>query len=247
MKNVAMIMTDHVGYPNRAALIKHVVGTVGVPFYRVSPADKPQEGALTIDVPAKWLPTTDTPLAEKHWWRNHLHYLQAVRMHDIKADYYWCFEGDVAGSPVAWLRLLELTDELPHDGLWTRLYTREQQQAWFAQPSSPSWAQWYCLGAIFRVSARALDWWEESAEETRETFTEVAAPSVIARRGGTIGKINQPGKPSLYHCGTMMFNPRHASRHPPYANPSMLRHPCKYDDPIFDWTALPTREDCIHA
>ncbi|MCF7674604.1 MAG: hypothetical protein K9N23_12955 [Akkermansiaceae bacterium] len=116
-------------------------------------------------------------------------------------------------------------EHMPHDGLWTRLSHRSERPGigWFSDATTPPWGDWYCLGALFRVSARAIDWWEASAIETREVFTEIAAPSVIARAGGTINRINRPHHPPLYHCGTMKFNPGHATRTPPVHHPRMFR------------------------
>ena len=240
--NVAAIMTDAAGYPNRAAIVGRTLSASGIQFFRVSPADRQQPGALTVDLPDGWLPSNDSPLNLKHWYRCHLHYLAAVRRHGIKADFYWCFEGDVSASPATWLRLMDTTADMPHDGLWTRLSHASERPGigWFSHPTTPPWGEWYCLGALFRVSARALDWWEESAAESREVFTEIAAPSVIARAGGTISRINRPHHESLYHCGTMKFNPGHATRTPPVHHPRMFHHPCKFDDrltagPVAAW------------
>ena len=194
-------MTDAAGYPNRAGILARALSAIGVPFLRVSPVDQPQVGALPIDLPAEWLPAGDQPVHRKHWYRNHLHCLAAVRKYGIKADHVWCAEADVSASPATWLRLLETTADMPHDGLWTRLDHRAERPGigWFSHPTTPPWADWYCLGALFRVSARALDWWESSATETREVFTEIAAPSVIARAGGMIARINRLHHPPLYH------------------------------------------------
>ena len=230
--NVAVIMTDAAGYPNRAAILDRTMQAAGIPFFRVSPVDRPQPGALPVDLPSEWLPTDERPLHQKHWYRNHLHCLAAVRRYGIQADHVWCAEADVSASPATWLRLLETTADMPHDGLWTRLAYRSDSpgNGWFSHATTPPWADWYCLGALFRVSARALDWWEASAIETREVFTEIAAPSIIAREGGTISRINRPHHPSLYHCGTMKFNPGHETRTPPINHPRMFRHPCKFDE-----------------
>jgi hypothetical protein len=228
----AVIMTDAAGYPNRAEILSRTMNAAGIPFLRVSPVEQPQLGASPIDLPPEWLPAAeDRPDHWKHWYRNHLHCLAAVRRYGIQADHVWCAEGDVSASPATWLRLLETTADMPHDGLWTRLYHRSDglDNGWFGHPTTPEWADWYCLGALFRVSARALDWWEQAAAETREVFTEIAAPSIIAREGGTIGRINRPDHPPLYHCGTMKFNP---SRTPPIHHPQMFCHPCKFDDPL---------------
>lgn len=229
----ALIMTDAAGFPVRSDILARTMQAAGVHFRRVSPADKRQPGAFPVDLPAEWLPADDRPLDRKHWARNHLHYLAAIRTYGIRADYYWCVEGDVSASPATWLRLLETTADMPHDGLWTRLSHRAENPGigWFHKPETPDWADWYCLGALFRVSARALDWWEASAAENREVFTEIAAPSEIARAGGTIGRINRPHHPSLYHCGTMKFNPGHVTASPPIFHPRMFRHPVKADDP----------------
>lgn len=230
--NVAVIMSDAAGYPNRAEILGRVMSAAGIPFFRVSPVDRPQPGALPVDLPPGWLPADERPIHLKHWYRNHLHYVAAVRRYGIRADHVWCLEADVAASPSTWLRLLETTADMPHDGLWTRLSHRSERPGigWFSDATTPPWGDWYCLGALFRVSARAIDWWEASAIETREVFTEIAAPSVIARAGGTINRINRPHHPPLYHCGTMKFNPGHATRTPPVHHPRMFRHPCKHDD-----------------
>lgn len=227
---IALLMSDAAGYPVRADILARTMAAAGVHFRRISPRDKLQPGAWPVDLPDEWLPADDRPRAEKEWGRNHLHYLAAIRTYGIKADYYWCVEGDVAASPLTWLRMLETTADMTEDGLWTRLYTSALYPSHPAFVVNPKWVSATCLGAICRVSAAGMAVWEETAVETREMFTEHAAPSVLVRAGLKIGKINRPGHPSLYHCGTMKFNPQHATVTPPIFHPRMFRHPVKVDD-----------------
>lgn len=227
--NIALLMSDAAGYPVRAGILGRTMIAAGVHFRWISPREKLQPGAFPVDVPDEWLPADDRPRHEKEWARNHLHYLAAIRTYRIKADYYWCVEGDVAASPLTWLRLLETTADMPHDGLWSRLVTSDERPSHPAFITNPKWVSATCLGAICRISAAGLGVWEETAEETRELFTEHAAPSVLARAGLRIGKINRPGHPSLYHCGTMKFNPGRSSVTPIF-HPRMFRHPVKVDD-----------------
>jgi hypothetical protein len=228
----AVIMTDSSGYPNRAEIMQRTFTAAGIPFVRASPADKPQDGTLVLALPAEWLPETRYSLADRNWFRCHLLFIEAIRASGIIADFFWCVEADVSASPATWLRLLETTEDMTHDGLWTHLRNRDNAPAdfWFNDPYTPAWADWYCLGALFRISARAVSWLEECAVETREVFTEICAPSVIAKNGGTIGPINRTTHEPLYHCGTMRFNPGR-SHVTPLPHPRRFRHPCKYDDP----------------
>lgn len=231
---ISIIMSDAAGYPNRAAHISNAAAAAGASFHRVTPVDCAAHvsGAHVIDIPETWLPSIDKPTAWKHWFRNHLHYIIAARDLCPDADFYWCVEADVAASRATWIRLLETTADMPEDGLWTRLYHRDESPAngWFTAEGCPGWANWYCLGALFRVSARALHWWEQKAEETREIFTELCAPSLIHRAGGSIAKINRPHHPSFYHVGTMRFNPKRSAIRIP-EDPTRFRHPVKSDDP----------------
>ena len=103
---IAVIMTDAAGYPRRADTLRRTLHALGIPFLRVAPADRPQPGALPVDLPVEWLPADDRPLHQKHWYRNHLHCLAAVRSYGLHADHYWCAEADVSASPGTWLRLI---------------------------------------------------------------------------------------------------------------------------------------------
>ena len=226
---VVVIMSDAAGYPNRTAVYRRTMEAAGVPFVLVSPADAAQPDSIVTSVPEKWLPASH---ARKEWYRNHLHYLMAIKTSGIEAEHYWCVEADVDASPATWLRLLETTANMEHDGLWTSLRHRVEspENAWFTDPSTPADADWYCLGALFRISRRAVDWLFEAAEESREVFTEIHVPSEIARRGGTVGKINRPHHQILYNCQTMKFTQTvNGFTYPPARGAAVFMHPVKHD------------------
>jgi hypothetical protein len=229
---VAILFSDADGFSKRAAMIKATAAVASIPFVCFSPPDKPQAHSMVIEIPASWIPAVPDP-DRRDWFRNHLGYILAIRKTGIQADHYWCCEGDVQASPATWLRLLAATSNRPEDGLWTRLAHRDDSDGnkWFTHAGTPAWADWYCLGALFRLSARAVDWLEETAEESREMFTEICVPSQIAKRGGTLGRINQPHFPALYDCGTMKFTTRkNGEVVVPLSNPNKFRHPIKVDD-----------------
>lgn len=230
---IAVIMTDSAGYPRRAEMVERAARAAGCDFIRVSPSDKPQPGSTVIEVPASWLPADGTP-AYKQWYRAYLHYVLAADRIP-PADFYWCFEADVAGTPLTWLRLLDTTADMDHDGIWTRLTNRQDPGAekisWFHREDTPDWCEWYCLLALMRVSAAGIKVWRETAEETSNLFADLAAPSLLHRAGLKIGKINRPHHDSLYNCGTMLYNPGRSTP-TPIADMKRFRHPVKYDDAV---------------
>jgi len=145
-------------------------------------------------------------------------------------EHYWLVEADVDGPSTTWARLLSQTADLPEDGLWSRIFENDTHPNHPAFAISPLWCDTYALGCLLRISAAGLRVWEETAVETREVFTELAAPSTLRRAGLTIGKINRADQPGLYHTGTLRFNPGRTATEPDVSS-TLLRHPIKRDDP----------------
>ena len=55
------------------------------------------------------------------------------------------------------------------------------------------WASHRHLGAMFRLSRRAVAWLADAGEECREAFCEIANASVVHRAGGSTGDLRQLG------------------------------------------------------
>jgi len=232
----AVIIVDHAGYPRRVANTRTALARAGVDVHAVCPHYKPHPHAQPVEIPEDWLP--EDPAIErwrKDWHRCHLHYVAGYAALGLDADFLWCIENDVATSGATWLRLLEETNDLGHDGLFARLSHRAERPGigWFSHPGTARWMNWYHHGCIYRLSRRALSWLSESAGETREAFCEVAVASVIDRAGGTLRGINtnarveRVARPrTFYNCQTLCFPPRL-----PVFDPRFFNHPCKADDP----------------
>ena len=87
-------------------------------------------------------------------------------------------------------------------------------------PGTPAWADKRHLGAMYRLSRRAMGWLAESAVECREAFCEIANASVVSRAGGSTGDLQQLGW--FYNSHTMRPAP-----HPCYPNKELFNHPLK--------------------
>lgn len=239
MVMIAAIMADYAGRPQRAAAFREAMAAAGVQAAVSAPADSPQPHAATVKIPEAWLPVNGLPLARRQWWRHHTEYLAAWQARVVgDPEYVWCVESDVLANAATWARLVQETAEDPADGLFLSLtgQTGMAVNGWLGNPATPGWMTHQCLGAVCRLSRRALRWLTDSAEETREAFGEVTLPSTIIRGGGTIGDINVAG-PEGY-CGvgqgrwfynrlTMTAPPRE-----PVLDARLLNHPYKADGPL---------------
>ena len=232
MIHQSLIYCDSAGYPLRAAKIKAVCGAAEVPFIHVSPDDLSIPGTTPLSIPENWIaavnPDNPRDLPYRKWARGHLHAVLAAK-HLPPSKFYWLIEGDVDAPSKTWDRLLAQTSDLTEDGLWPRLFLRSEEPERKGFGGAPEWCMAYGHNCLMRVSVEALDIWEDTAEETREIFTEVAAPSVLFRAGLPLGKINRPDQPSLYHTGTLRFNPGRSAVEPDRSD-TLLRHPVKRDD-----------------
>lgn len=194
----------------------------------LTPHDLPQAGAHPIAIPSKFLPSGDRPHREKCWWRNELIYVMAVKELRLDADFFWCVESDVAAAPPVWGRLAEASRKRFLDGTYINLGRRDRRNGWaewFAHPMTPTWATRCHLGAMFRLSRRAVEWLYESAEETREIFCEVANASTVHTCGGSTGDMNQLGP--FYNRQTMRPSPNKC-----FVNLDRFNHPLKTNAPL---------------
>jgi hypothetical protein len=221
-----LIFCDHIGYPNRASILRAVCKATGVQFHHISPPDSTVSGADTITINPNWLPTIDTGERHATWYRCHLPYIAAA---SPDADYVWCIEGDVSANPIVWARMIVESRTLTQDGLSARLSHRAESpnNRWFRDANTPADFDHYWLQAITRLSRRAVGWLVESAERNRNIFSEVEAPSEIVMRGGTLAKLNQKQNEPLCHPCTMKFNDGNATTP---KHPRRLLHPVKFDD-----------------
>jgi hypothetical protein len=231
MKDQSVIYMDAAGYPRRAARIKTVCEKLGIPFLHATPADVGIAGALPLSLPLSWLPqkaATAENIGFYEWFRMHLHLCVAAD-HLPKSKYVWMIEADVDGTDFAFERLFTQTLDQPEEGLWPRLFYRNEVPDHPMLEPLPEWYQVTTHNCVMRASIEAREIWIATAEETREVHTESASASVLHRAGLSIGKINHPYKPSLYHTGTLRFNPGRSAIEPCQSS-TMLRHPIKRDD-----------------
>jgi hypothetical protein len=231
MKDQSVIYMDSAGYPRRAERIGAICKKLDIPYLYATPADVAVAGATPISIPLNWLPekaATAESIGMFEWYRMHLHLCLGAE-HLPESRYVWMIEADVDGTDLAFERLFTQTLDQPEDGLWPRLYYRDQTPDHPMLKPLPEWYQVTTHNCVMRASIAARETWIATAEETREIHTESASASVLHRAGLTIGKINHPDKPSLYHTGTLRFNPNRSSVRPNESS-TMLRHPIKRDD-----------------
>jgi hypothetical protein len=231
MKDQSVIYMDAAGYPRRAARIGAICQKLGIPFLYATPADVGAPGATPWSLPLNWLPEKAAQ-AEKigfyEWWRMHMHLCVAAE-HLPKSRFVWMVEADVDGPDSAFERLFMQTLDQPEDGLWPRLFYRSEMPDHAMLRDLPEWYQVTSFNCLMRASIPAREVWMDTAEETREIHTEAASASVLHRAGLSVGRINHPDKPSLYHTGTLRFNPGRSAVEPNKSS-TLLRHPIKRDD-----------------
>jgi hypothetical protein len=231
MYKQSVIYFDSAGYPNRAKRIASICAKLGIPFLYGTPEDVGVEGATPVSIPVEFLPK-DAELSDNRgiyeWFRMHMHLSLCSKLLP-DSEFYWMIEADVDGPNQAFERLFTQTLDQSEDAIWPRLMHKKDNPNHPALAYFDSWYDVCSFNCIMRASKAAIHVWDTTAEETREIYTEVAAPSTIKRAGLSIGLINRPGKPSLYHTGTLMFNPGRSSIEPCHSD-TLLRHPVKRDD-----------------
>ena len=187
-----ILISDPHGLPLRGLAPATAAETV-----MICPHDKPQAHARSVEFPETWLPLRDPamPYGARCWWVCDRIFTAAVVQLGLDADFFWCVEGDVVAKPETWQRLIVAGESRALDGIFIHLADRasRSENGWLNHPTTPEWADRHCLGAMYRFSRRAMQWIAESAEENREVFCEVHAPSIIRNRGGSIGDLHQLG------------------------------------------------------
>jgi len=179
----------------------------------ISPPDKRAPGFEPVEIPENWLPLREElpqggglSMPRRYWRKSTYHSIAAIGSLGLQADAFWQIESDCVASQARWEALfadhLENPDDLSTTCLGNRLSLPKNR--WWA--STPEWADLCHIGAIHRISSRAVGWVEESAEEMREVFGEFCLASVVCRAGGTLGRINR----SVVHLDnqTIKSNPR---------------------------------------
>lgn len=225
MKQIIIISDNH-GYPARYAAPATAAETV-----IICPHDKATPGAIPIQMPESWLPLNGSDYGHRCWFRCEMMFPAAILQLGLDADFYWCAESDVCALPDVWQRLLDASAKRALDGIYVNLGPREGDtgwRQWWTHPGTPGWANKRCLGAMFRLSRRAVQWLADAAEENRETFCEVANPSTVSRAGGSTGDMKQLGW--LYNGHCMRPAPHHC-----IVNRKLFNHPLKSNtaEPVF--------------
>lgn len=227
MKQMVLI-SDHVGYPLRAVNPSRVIETIVI-----GPSDKAPPHAVPIDYPESWLPTI---LERKAGWRNQWWvcdrlYVRAIMELGLDADYYWCVEGDVVAKEDTWRRLMAASSNRRLDGIFLHLTykDRNKENPFFGFPTTPKWATNHCLGAMYRLSRRAVQWLQDSAQDHRNIFCEINAPTTIHLNKGSIGDMSQLGRFYTRQC--MKGTDKHLGLHT-----GMFCHPVKLNSVDFEFT-----------
>lgn len=216
MKQLILI-SDPQGYPLRVQASAEAAQTICI-----CPGDKPREHGVTVALPEAWLPAKGNPqYSRRCWWVCDRHFIAAIRQLDLDADFYWCVESDVVANPDVWQRLILASESRASDGIFVWL-TDRRPNYWLSHPTTPAWATHHHLGAMFRLSRRAVAWLEAAAEEQREVFCEVNTASVIRRAGGSLADLRDLGW--FYNSQTMTAPPSK-----PIVNPLLFNHPLKCD------------------
>jgi hypothetical protein len=211
---------------NRTSRLK-ALQMSGLPVVRIVPHDfPPVENGLSITVPKNWLPAKGDQ-KKKGWWKAETIFLAAYQELPEKWDYVWCIESDLKATPALWRELFEKTASADEDMLGVKLKTRQTVAPWhWWKNSAPLWANDGCLGCIYRLSRRAVEWLAADAVANREIFCEVIVPSVIVRRGGRIRELKEVF--DCYDNQSLDYQPTLA------AHEAKLWHPvkqCTSDEP----------------
>ena len=188
MKQLVICM-DVNGYTERLRALRdahtHVVG--------VTPHDRPCKDFTPIQVPDEWLPSDlETPYSRKCWHATGTLGLEAILQLGLVADHYWFVESDCVASQKRWKEMFADNANNPADGLFVCTRTKQETawNPWWSEAGVPEWASLTHINAIYRISAKAVEAWLSLAEDARECFGEMVVGSVVAKIGGSIGRIN---------------------------------------------------------
>ena len=179
--------------------------------------------AISVDIPAAWLPEDpDMTIHQKTWHKADALPLAAIAAADLRADFYWIIESDCAAPTERWAALFSDWEQDPADGVFFRPQSR-LMTAWNPWwESTPAWAGWTHLNAIYRLSAAAVQASIAAAEEMRNVFCEMTCASVLQRAGLTIGSLN--ARQTHANCQTMKAKPEAV-----ILNRRLINHPVKED------------------
>jgi hypothetical protein len=212
-----VILQDHAGYDLRVRALKAVHSKV----YSMAPHDKPNNHSFSFAPPPEWLPShLGMSYSKTCWWKADAMSLAAVQTLSVESGYYWFIESDVVASAARWRALFDDFKDDPSDLVAPMIRTRETRPESWHWHHGPDWSTHYILMAIFRLSHAALIECTRCAVEMRNTFSEVAIPSVIHRAGMSITPLNI----RQTHCNTQTFcaDPKRV-----IINPLLMNHPVK--------------------
>jgi hypothetical protein len=191
MKQI-IIISDPGGFPLRQVAPATIAETVVI-----CPSDKSHAHAQSVEFPEDWLPDFDPAMeyGRRCWWVCDRIFPAAVAQLNLDADYYWCVESDVVAKPGVWRNLIEASSGSERDGIYVHLSNRPETERpdWFGHPTTPPWALQHALGAMFRLSRRAMGWLAESAPVNRNVFCEINNPSIVRHAGGTLADLGTFG------------------------------------------------------
>lgn len=191
---IEIMLADVLGIPSRQVTLNHFYPTT-----RIAPTDRCPQGCKPIAVPDEWKPNIPIP-CKSGWFKAETLYLQALV--DNQSDYVWFIESDVYAHEIVWRRLFEYTRHMSHDLLVVAPKTRSSNPTWMWFKDAPAEFKTGILLPLSRVSKRALRWLVQAAESNRNIFCELAMPSTVENRGGTIYDLLHLG---LYDSDSMSY------------------------------------------
>ena len=182
------ILLDVGGYTERLRALRDA----GINVIGVTPHNHPCDGFEPIQVPAEWLPSSETMTAdEKGWHACGTLGLAAIQQLGLKADAFVLGESDCAAVTTRWAAFMADHEDNPDDASFICPRTRAETLWTPRWKTAPAWATITHLNALYRLSRAGADACIAGAEEMRECFGEMSWGSLVARAGGKIGKLNR--------------------------------------------------------
>lgn len=216
-KSVA-ILQDHMGYYNRVKALQNAHPNV----IAVAPESHPHDHVETFPIPHAWLPTDNSPILRKCWWKADAMALNAVNHLMIDADYYWFTESDVVASQERWQALFADHEDNTSDCVSLPVGRRNSLSRFrhWDHPGTPADADRHFIMAVYRLSRAAVEESIRRAYELRNCFSEVAVPYVVRQAGMSMSLVNRGQK--HFTGATMGTKPEHVRM-----NTAYLNHPVK--------------------
>ena len=217
--NSVVILFDHLGYSERyRALVDTRIDVFAITAagQGASLPDYVNE----IQVPDSWMPESP-PKVNRWWYKPDAVALAGIHQLGLDYDFYWLIEYDCCATQDRWKALFQDPVLPEYDGIFVCPKTKVQS-AWahvWGLPFAEKATHWHIF-SICGLSAQAIQWLSEEAENNRNTYGELVPGSTIVAKGGKIASINVKN----HYCNgqTMKTNPDRV-----LVNRNFINHPIK--------------------